>query len=182
MAHKGEIMPPARNFAAFVCALVLASSVALAENPASWNFLEAVDNGGTASWISPTPVDPIYSVYDYTFEITSFEVGTRILGTVYFTSLIGAIPVEDRTGSGTSYGVPPFTIRDQMMSEAGNTAHVLVTVDSNGYAHVNVSEVAISFDAVRLGGTITVTGTPEPVTIAMMCMGGGLLLKRRRLA
>ena len=182
-------MPNARNFAVLVCALVLASSTALAENPATWNFTRlTVQNHGTLSWTSPTAVDTHFSQYDYSYNITDLEIYVTFLGMGDWVSAIDEVPADKKSGSGVKYGTPPITIMNEAMGNDYGSATINIYVDSVGYAHVDLTNVefgsvmGITPSAARVTGSMTVTGTPEPVTIAMMCMGGGLLLKRRRMA
>ncbi len=172
--------------AAVVGVLAVGALPVQAANPVTWTFTDQlIYDEEDLHWTSTTYVDPIYSIYDYTYELTKVE--GHYVTWWDFTS---EIPEEDRMGSGTLAGPPPIYLADETIDESGSIlgidysiyAVISIWIDANGYGRLDITHVDMSpVDMARLSGTITVEGTPEPASAALLLVGfSGLMWRRRK--
>jgi len=157
-------------------------------NPAEWDFT-LLTYGSNAFWTSSpaSNVDTSYPQYDYSWEMTQFGLKLDKDGDDWVDILDS---IGNKSGSDTAYETPVFDGFDMLdqryeaSEEFGVDIHIYVNADGFGYVeadniyfgtHDGYSVIGLGF-----GGPMTVTGIPEPATIALLSFGTLLLLRRRR--
>ncbi|MCC7350088.1 MAG: PEP-CTERM sorting domain-containing protein [Phycisphaerales bacterium] len=172
-----------RMASVFVGTLAISTLSAWAVNPTNWttDLLEVSSSTPNASWTSSTPIDLGYPEYQYSYSIIQAD-GHTSLG---WLDIMGQFDPSDLTGNGT-IGVLPATLSNMDINENSNgttiTGNISMSVDSNGYGHLDLTNFSISglLDGARAKADITITGVPEPTSFGMLALLGGLFLPRRR--
>jgi hypothetical protein len=166
-----------------ILALALSFMVSMAKavpvNPITWDY-SLVTFGARDDWDSTTNVVPTFAQYDYSWELTQADI--EVAGSWF--SIIDIIAPEDKAVSGTIIG--PLPAVDELIVHLEYpeiAADILVSVDEEGYGRISVDNIGWAPPAAgaRLIGNVTVTGVPEPATVALVGLGGMAMLRKRRL-
>jgi hypothetical protein len=164
--------------------LSIAAGSASASNPTMWTTtLVTVDTSTpSASWTSSTPIDLGYPSYTYSYEITQANI--QLLG-ITWTDVLSSLG-SNASGNG-AFGAPPVNLQSTTFNETqlGTTitGTLSMDIDSSGFAHLDLSNFNFSGGSVtglQAQADVTVTGVPEPASMALMGLAGGMLLLRRR--
>jgi len=122
-----------------------------------WDF-DLETSGENVYYTSPTAVDNSAPEYDARYEITLVEVWVSYIGIVFGPfDITDEIPAEQRTGSGTWPGPPPFVVADEHVRYPAEPepvafeADVLIEVDAAGYGHASITDVTLGTVLFNLG-------------------------------
>lgn len=174
-------------------AVCLISAISSAENPAHWTFTDLVaNNGGSAHWDSGASLIDNMDLYNYRVVITKVEVGIDLFGMRWQ----DVTPADLPTFLGQEPGPLAVVLADDHFSQSVTTpivasgeADLTVGLTETGQGYLDVSNVVLTgqflgmdIEAIRLSGTIDVTGVqvPEPCTLALLGCGVAGLIARRR--
>lgn len=163
--------------------LVISASSAWAANPTNWttDLVTVTDSSPSAQWTSPTAIDLGYPEYQYTYTI--IQADASILSN--WTSVLDQFDPQDLTGNG-SFNSLPVSLQNIAVDEdfSGSTIQgtISMSIDSNGYGHLDLSNFSFSglLDGARAKAQITITGVPEPTSFGLLALAGGFFLTRRR--
>jgi uncharacterized protein (DUF2141 family) len=130
----------------------------------TWTFSNVqVQDGGSAFWVSASPISTAGTQYDYTYTITKIEASMTTLSWINVTNFFDSSYLS---GSGTKESSVPFDVMNQTMAGSsgsyGASADVHVYVDAGGYLHVDVTNFDLNFltyKYVRISGSVTATAS-----------------------
>jgi hypothetical protein len=178
---KGTIWLAARPrvFGGVMLALFLLLANAASADTEIWDF-DLETSGEDVFWTSPTAACNVAPLYDAAYEVTLVEVTVSYLGIPFGPfDITDQIPPEQRSGSGTFAGPPPFVVMDEHIrfpappEPVTFEADVLIEVDGDGYGQGSITnvtlgtmvydlgppwgEVEVQIETVRVAGTVWVT-------------------------
>ena len=176
-----------------VCLLTCSQFPAtLSADTLAWDF-SYKSFGTNISFLSPTRVDSLSPVYDFSFSLLDINVDTTgVSGT-----LTRSFSQASKSNQGSLNVSPGGILYSRTLTGTSSVGFVFQAdfdsfVEPDGYVRLNISNITFGkypveinqvlyvFDVIALSGTgrLTLVGVPEPSALALLVLGGGIFIWR----
>ncbi|HEX7009535.1 MAG TPA: PEP-CTERM sorting domain-containing protein [Phycisphaeraceae bacterium] len=171
-----------------ITSLLLTAPVARADEIVNWSF-DLTTTGQDAAWTSPTTLDTGLAGYQYSYEITQFDMLVNITLEGVWLPFFPLSGSEAPAGNGTFSSLPTTLVDGTFGDSSGVPGiHVTIGVDATGQGTIQLTNVQFgqggifSISGFHVVGNVSISPglVPEPASAVMLLGGVGLIAIRRR--